>query len=119
MKLITRSNNLSGLKVLLAAEHLGIPIELEVTPSSEKTVLIVNEDCQLFSSNASVWYLFSLAGHKKVNSPQDKWLDWESTILQPEIQALLTKQPHQLVSVLEHLEKSTRNKFLIGVSHNY
>jgi hypothetical protein len=116
MKLITRSNNLSGLKVLLAAEYLSIPIELEVAPSVEKTVLIVNEDCQLFSSNAAVWYLFCKSGHKKINSPQDKWMDWESAILQPEIQALTNKQPHQLTIVLEHLDKATRNKFLIGVS---
>ncbi|EFX80628.1 hypothetical protein DAPPUDRAFT_318232 [Daphnia pulex] len=116
MKLITRSNDLSGLKILLAAEYLNISIELEITPSAEKPVLIINEDCRLFSSNSAVWYLFCLNGQKKVNPSQDKWMDWESTILQPEVQALTNKQPHQLITVLEHLDKSTRNKFLIGNS---
>lgn len=116
MKLITRPHDLSGLKIILAAEFLNIPIELEITPKTEKTVLNVNEDCQLFSSNAAVWYMFCLSGLKKVNSQQDKWIDWERSILCPEIQALLSKQPHQLISVLEHLDKATRNKFIIGVS---
>lgn len=119
MKLITRSNDLSGLKVLLAAEYLNISIELEITPSADNPVLIINEDCRLFSSNSAVWYLFCFNGHKKVNPSQDKWMDWESTILQPEVQALNNKQPHQLVTVLEHLDKSTRNKFLIGVRYYF
>lgn len=116
MKLITRPNDFSGLKILLASEFLNLPIELEVTPSAEKTVLIVNDDCQLFSCNAAVWYLACLSGQKKVNLQQDKWMDWESTTLYPEIQAFLNKQPQQLIPTLEHLDKATRNKFLIGNS---
>jgi len=119
MKLLTRSNDLSGLKVLLAAEYLNIPLELEITPLVEKSVLIVNEDCRLFSSNSAVWYLFCLKDHKKVNPSQDKWMEWESSILQPQLQALINKQPHQLPTVLEHLDKSTRNKFLVGVRYYF
>lgn len=115
MKLITRPNDVSGLKILLAAEYQGIQLELSVSPSSEKTVLIVNEDCQLFSCNSAVWYIFCLGGQKRGNSQQDKWIEWESSTLNPEIQAVLLKNPHQFGAALEHLEKSLRNKFLLGV----
>lgn len=115
MKLITRPNDVSGLKILLASEFQGISLELSVSAGSEKTVLVVNEDCQLLSCNAAVWYIFCLGGQKRNNSQQDKWLDWESTSLNPEVKALLTKNPHQIETVLDHLDKSLRNKFILGV----
>ena len=115
MKLVTTSNCVSGLKVLLAAEHQKIAIDLEIVANAGKILLIVNEDCQLFSANSAVWYLCSL-GNKKSNPAVDRWLDWESTILNPEVQAFITKGPNKLTAALDHLERSLKTKFILGVS---
>lgn len=115
MKLVTRPNDISGLKILLAGEFLNVPIELTCLPTSDKTTLHVNE-CHIFSPNSAVWYLFCSAGHKRNNPPQDEWLEWECSVLNPEVQALLGKTPHQIENVLEHLDKSIHSKYIIGVS---
>ena len=116
MKLVTSINCVSGLKVLLAAEQQKISLDLEILPTAGKTLLIVNEDCQLFSANSAVWYLTS-QNNRKPNPLVDRWLDWESNILNPEVQSFLAKAPNKLVEALEHLDKSLKTKFIIGVSY--
>ena len=118
MKLVTSLNCVSGLKVLLAAEHQKIAVDLEISTTAGKSLLIVNEDCQLFSANSAVWYLSSL-GNRKPNPLVDRWLDWESTILYPEVQSFIAKVPNKLTEALDHLEKSLKTKFITGVSYSY
>lgn len=118
MKLITSANSISGLKILLAAEFENVPLEIELTSCSDRSYLIVNEDCKLFSANAAVWYLSSLAG-KKSKPHLDDWIDWEATSLAPQVQALIAKNPNKLSEILTHLDKSLKNKFILGVSFWY
>lgn len=117
MKLLTSTQNISGLKILLAAEFLNVPLDVAISNNSnEKTTLVVNDDCRLFSSNSAVWYLFSSKEHKKTNPQQDRWMEWESLLLSPEIDAFLSKSPNQLEKTLEHLDNALKNKFISGVS---
>ena len=114
MKLITSLNSVKGFKILLAAEYLKVNLDLEISPV-EKSILSISEDCQLFSSNSAVWYLFSSNDSKSNNSRLDKWIDWETTILQLEVQNFLVKVPHNLDNVLDHLEKALHCQYVFGV----
>ena len=118
MKLITSSHSVSGLKILLAAEFEKVPLDIELTSSSDKSYLIVNENCKLFSANAAAWYLSSLTG-KKSKAHLDDWIDWESSSLAPQVQALINKSPNNLLEILSHLDKSLKNKFILGVCSDY
>lgn len=115
MKLITCSNSISGLKILLAAEFENVKLDVDLSGCPEKSYLVVNDDVRLFSANSAVWYLTSLSG-KKSKSHLDDWFEWESTHLNLQVEAFLTKNPNTLLEALNHLDKSLRNKFILSVS---
>lgn len=116
MKLVTQTQNIDGLKIQLAAEFTNVPLELDVDTDPKKTTLVVDESCRLFSSNAAVWYIFCSTGHRQQNPQLDKWMEWETSLLNPEIQAFVNKAVHHIEKPLDHLEKALKNKFILGVS---
>lgn len=110
MKLITRTKDVSCLKVLLAAEFAKVPIDLEINNQIEKPLLIINEEVQYFSLNTAAWYISSLKGARKFSAEISSWLEWEATVLLPEV---VSKTG---TTSLAFMESNLTKTYLTGVS---
>lgn len=110
MKLIARNKDVSCLKVLLAAEFAKVPVDFQADNRAEKPLLIVNEDVQYFSLNTAAWYVSSLKGSRKFSAEISSWLEWEATVLLPE---LVSKSG---TASLAYVENNLTKAYLTGVS---
>ncbi|XP_062603624.1 methionine--tRNA ligase, cytoplasmic-like isoform X3 [Saccostrea cucullata] len=111
MKLFTDQGNFKSLKVIAALELTGLPYTLEkcghedrVVPylsSPSLPVLEVSLQRFLFSPNAATRYILNTKSEED-DYNVDKWLEWESSQLQPYL-------VRYLVSVIVHKKPDTES----------
>ncbi|KAF8778171.1 Methionine--tRNA ligase like protein [Argiope bruennichi] len=120
LKLYTDSScNIGSLKILATAEFFSTKVEV-IRSSDSKTsvtfpVLEVSDGSSFFSSNASCRYIQSL--NNAISSDIDAWLEWESTVLQPSVCALLKAAKVEGASLL--LKRSLSYLNAVLAQQNY
>ncbi|KAB0804650.1 hypothetical protein PPYR_01620 [Photinus pyralis] len=120
----TNENNPSTLKILIAANFIRVKATLEI-PSRETVLkcrrlpsLTINDNL-IFIPNAAAYYLFPPTVNQ---SKTDEWLEWESTVLSPNIAITLGtsfKNPSSKKNLINNLKKlndaiSASQRFLGG-----
>jgi len=104
MKLVTNSNNINTLKLILSSNVAKVPLETAyMAPSkdSRDTLPVLEvEGERLFVPGAAAQYILSCGGVREL---AERWLHWESSSLYPAVLGLLSK-PADL-TVLAHISK--------------
>ena len=106
MKLVTNSNNINTLKLIISSNVGQQPLEMAymapAKDSKETLPVLEVEDERLFVPGAAAQYILAASGGEV--ETVEAWLHWESTGLYPAVLGLLTKPADQtLLARIKHL----------------
>lgn len=126
MRLVTNSNNVNTLKLLVSSHVAKVKLETVFTAPAKDSketlpVLEVDTGVRLWVPSAAAQFILESGGQEAVTGGDtESWLHWEATVLYPAVLALLSKVSDQSLiadirSSLARVEEAAKNqKYLCG-----